>query len=102
MSDKRTLGQYLADIITEFSGSWLFVIIFCSVCVAWMLLNSLGIWKFDAYPFLCFNLAMTLISTLQGPVILMSQNRQNDNDNERIRDIISRLDKLQKDMDNLK
>lgn len=100
--DGRTLGQKLADIITEFSGSWSYVIIFSLVCITWILLNLLGIWTFDKTPFLLFNTILGLLAAIQGPLILLSQNRQNDNEKDNIKDIIDRLAKIQKNIDDIK
>jgi uncharacterized membrane protein len=100
--DNRTLGQKLADIITEFSGSWSFLIIFAIVCITWISFNLFGIWSFDRAPYLILNLVLNLIVAIQSPLILLSQTRQNDNDRAHIKDLINRLDKIQNDINKLK
>jgi len=82
----RTPGEYIADTVTNFVGSWGFFtanIIFLAI---WMVINSLAIFTFhfDPYPFIFLNLVVSWISVLEAPLIMMSQNRQDDRD--RLRD----------------
>ena len=78
--DERTCGQRLADRIAEFGGSWTFILIFLSLLLAWVALNSLILAKqgetFDPYPYILLNLFLSMIASLQAPIIMMSQNRQ--------------------------
>jgi uncharacterized membrane protein len=101
MIDNRTLGQKLADIITKFSGSWSFIIVFSIVCASWISLNLLSIFVFDKAPYLLLNLGLGLIAAIQGPLILLSQNRQNDHDRENIARIIEKLDNIQEKLNKL-
>ena len=80
-----TLGQRLADHVASFGGSWRFIIIFGVFIVIWMLLNILYLHEkgFDPYPFILLNLILSCIAAIQAPVIMMSQNRQEDKDRER-------------------
>lgn len=75
-----TFGDRLADRVAAVGGSWGFIASFGLVMVAWMLLNGpLAGWiggKWDAYPYILLNLALSTLAALQAPVILMSQNRQ--------------------------
>ena len=73
-----TPGQRLADKVAESAGSWKFIIIFVCILVLWIAINSVVlIWKpFDPYPFILLNLVLSCIAAIQGPVIMMSQNRQ--------------------------
>ena len=73
-----TLGQRMADEIADFGGSWQFIGIFGVVLVLWMLLNSIQfITKpFDPYPFIFLNLILSCLAAIQAPIIMMSQNRQ--------------------------
>lgn len=98
MADTRTRSQRWADKVTEFSGSWAFIGWFTVGCLVWIVANVLGA-KWDPYPFLFLNWILTVVSTFQNPLILLSQNRQNETDRERITDILSRLDKLQATLD---
>lgn len=80
-----TFGERLSDRIADFGGSWRFIIIFLSFMAAWMFINS---WYFinggfDPYPYILLNLMLSCIAALQAPVIMMSQNRQEDKDRER-------------------
>ncbi|MCU0353426.1 MAG: DUF1003 domain-containing protein [Cytophagales bacterium] len=77
-----TLGQRLADKIADFGGSWTFIILFFSVLVSWMLVNAwlLGSRAFDPFPFILLNLVLSCLAAVQAPIIMMSQNRQEDKD----------------------
>jgi len=97
--DKRTLAQRWADAVTEFSGSWTFIVSFALVCLLWVAINQAGLTSFDIYPFLFLNIILTVVSTFQSPLIMMSQNRQNDRDREHIQEILQRLERLQKTID---
>lgn len=101
-TDNRTTAQRWADNITEFSGSWAFIGWFVLVCVSWIIINATGIGVFDPYPFLFLNWLLTMVSTFQSPLILLSQNRQNEVDRERMKEILGKLEKLQQAVDNIK
>lgn len=77
-----TYGQHLADRIATFGGSWNFIIVFAVILFAWMFLNSyvLVVRPFDPYPFILLNLVLSTLAALQAPVIMMSQNRQEERD----------------------
>lgn len=81
--DARTRPQRWADAATSFSGSWAFISLFVVLCSGWVTLNVLSDRPPDPYPFLFLNWLMTVVSTLQSPLILLSQNRQNEMDRER-------------------
>lgn len=68
----------LADRVASFGGSWNFIIIFLTIVLIWIFLNSLQllIAPFDPYPFILLNLVLSCIAGLQAPFILMSQNAQ--------------------------
>jgi uncharacterized membrane protein len=72
-----TLGERLADRVANFGGSWRFILIFGSVLVVWILLNTALVvfGRFDPYPFILLNLVLSCIAAVQAPVIMMSQNR---------------------------
>ena len=82
--DTRRLGEKLSDQIARIGGSWTFVIVFLSVLVGWIALNSLIVSKagetFDPYPYILLNLLLSITAAIQGPVIMMSQNRQAEKD----------------------
>ena len=91
--DNRTKAQRWSDNIAEFCGSWPFVFWSFFGIFVWMYVN--GHWtKFDEYPYILLNLALTVISTMQSPIIMMSQNRQVERDREMVRDIHVKLDRL--------
>ena len=80
-----TFGQKLADKVAEFGGSWGFIIFFMSFLVVWILLNVFWLSNhgFDPFPFILLNLILSCIAAIQAPVIMMSQNRQEEKDRER-------------------
>jgi uncharacterized membrane protein len=77
-----TFGERLADRIAEFGGSWRFIVIFASVLFAWISLNTWVLMSkpFDPYPYILLNLVLSCLAAIQAPVIMMSQNRQEDRD----------------------
>jgi uncharacterized membrane protein len=80
IDEEETLGDRLADRVASFGGSWKFILLFGAIMAVWMLINSsLGL-RFDPYPFILLNLALSALAALQAPVIMMSQNRQDTKD----------------------
>lgn len=84
-SDKKyTLGQRAADAIAKFAGSWAFIFSFTGVLVLWMIVNVVMVSRaFDPYPFILLNLVLSCVAAIQAPLIMMSQNRQEDKDRRR-------------------
>lgn len=80
-----TFGQRLADKIASFGGSWKFIIIFGVFILIWIFSNIIFLLNkgFDPYPFILLNLILSCLAALQAPVIMMSQNRQEEKDRER-------------------
>jgi len=74
---KLTFGEQLSDRIAAFGGSWRFIILFGSVLLVWIVVNTVVLLSraFDPYPFILMNLILSTIAALQAPVIMMSQNR---------------------------
>jgi uncharacterized membrane protein len=79
---KLTFGERIADKVSEFGGSWRFIILFFVSMTGWIIVNSLLLLKdpFDPYPYILLNLVLSMLAAVQAPVILMSQNRQEDRD----------------------
>ncbi len=81
---KYTLGQRAADAIAKFAGSWAFIFSFTGGLVLWMVVNTvLAVRAFDPYPFILLNLVLSCIAAIQAPLIMMSQNRQEEKDRRR-------------------
>jgi uncharacterized membrane protein len=80
-----TFGQKIADKVATFGGSWTFIISFGVFIFLWIAINVFWLVNksFDPYPFILLNLILSCIAALQAPVIMMSQNRQEDKDRER-------------------
>lgn len=80
-----TVGQKITDKVARFGGSWKFIILFGVVLTLWIAFNAIAIghFRFDPYPFILMNLILSCIAALQAPVIMMSQNRQEEKDRMR-------------------
>jgi uncharacterized membrane protein len=84
-ASKITFGQRIADHVATFGGSWTFIISFGVFLVIWIAINAIILRQkaFDPYPFILLNLILSCIAAMQAPVIMMSQNRQEEKDRER-------------------
>lgn len=82
LQENYTFGKKLADQVAKVGGSWGFVISFIVFLVGWMIINVMQLfgWHFDPYPFILLNLALSCISAIQAPIIMMSQNRAGEKD----------------------
>lgn len=80
-----TAGQRIADKVASFGGSWRFIILFGVFIFIWICVNIFLLIErpFDPYPFILLNLILSCLAALQAPVIMMSQNRQEEKDRER-------------------
>src|SRR5438876_4785287 len=109
---RMTFADRAADRIAEFGGSWKFIILSIVLFGVWVAANTILLTRrpFDPYPFILLNLALNMITALQAPIIMMSQNRQAHKDRLRanldyqvnlknellLSDIIRRLDEIEK------
>lgn len=77
IEEKLSFGDRIADKIAEFGGSWKFIFSFLGFMTVWISANIVQLWyrPFDEYPFILLNLMLSTVAALQGPVIMMSQNR---------------------------
>ena len=83
-AEKYTLGQRAADAIAKFAGSWAFIFSFTGVLLLWMVVNTiLAADAFDPFPFILLNLVLSCVAAIQAPLIMMSQNRQEEMDRRR-------------------
>jgi uncharacterized membrane protein len=84
-SASLTLGQRVADKVADFGGSWTFIISFVVFLLVWIFINAFVFFNkgFDPYPFILLNLILSCVAALQAPVIMMSQNRQEEKDRSR-------------------
>jgi uncharacterized membrane protein len=78
-------GQRIADKVASFGGSWKFIIMFGVFIFIWISVNIFWLANkaFDPYPFILLNLILSCLAALQAPVIMMSQNRQEEKDRDR-------------------
>jgi len=78
-----TFGQRIADRVAAGMGSWPFIIIQSVILMIWIVLNvTAWVAKWDPYPFILLNLALSFQAAYAAPFIMMSQNRQQDIDRE--------------------
>jgi uncharacterized membrane protein len=77
VESRLTWSQRLADKVAEINGSWTFIVLLLIITMFWCLINaeSLSAPQFDPYPYQLYNLALAILVGLQGPLIVMSQNR---------------------------
>jgi uncharacterized membrane protein len=81
IEEQTTYGQSLADAVARFGGSWTFIIVFAFVLIVYSAVNVvLGNKAWDPYPFILLNLFLSMLASVQAPVIMMSQNRQDAKD----------------------
>ena len=85
LDDKLSIGQKVADKVATFGGSWGFIITFFSFMALWMVLNIVFLRNtgYDPYPFILLNLVLSCLAAIQAPIIMMSQNRQEQKDRQR-------------------
>jgi uncharacterized membrane protein len=79
---RLTLSDRAADLIAEFGGSWKFIGAAIGFLILWVLLNTWLLHNrgFDPFPYVLLNLVLGMITGLQAPIIMMSQNRQGEKD----------------------
>ena len=78
---KLTVGQKVADVVAASMGSWPFIIIQSVFLAIWIALNVTAyVQKWDPYPFILLNLALSFQAAYAAPFIMMAQNRQQDID----------------------
>lgn len=113
--EERTLtfADRAADAIAEFGGSWKFILVSLALFSIWVIANTVLLTRkpFDPFPFILLNLALNVITALQAPIIMMSQNRQSHKDRLRadldykvnlknelaLNEILQRLNVLERD-----
>ncbi len=81
IEEQTTFADRLADSVAHFGGSWTFIITFLVFIVVYSLINvALGRRAWDPYPFILLNLFLSMLAAVQAPIIMMSQNRQDQKD----------------------
>ncbi len=79
--ERLTFGDRASDKLAEVAGSWYFIIGFATFMLLWISLNIYFLsGPFDPYPFILLNLILSSVAAAQAPIIMMSQNRQEDKD----------------------
>jgi uncharacterized membrane protein len=81
IDEQETFGERIADHVASFGGSWTFIISFGIILVSYtMLSNVRGGKSWDPYPYILLNLFLSMLAAIEAPVIMMSQNRQDQKD----------------------
>lgn len=84
-NNAMTFSQKLADKVASFGGSWVFITSFFLFLLIWIVANGYFLTSraFDPFPFILLNLILSCIAAIQAPIIMMSQNRQEEKDRDR-------------------
>jgi uncharacterized membrane protein len=100
-ADQRTFGERVSDAVSEFGGSWKFIIVFSCMLIVWIIINSLPIFfAWDKYPYILLNLMLSFVAAFQAPFIMMSQNRAEAKQDEAYRQLFYEIKELvQKDIE---
>ena len=78
-------GQKTSDYVTKFVGSWGFVVFFFLFVLGWIGINIYALMgRFDPYPYILLNLALSCLAAIQAPLIMMKQNRESELDRARL------------------
>lgn len=91
--DDRTIGEAVADRVTEFGGSWKAVILGVVILVSWIGLNVTTILVFDG-SLILLNLFLSMIAAFQAPFIMMSQNRSEKKQDDAYRSLFKEIKML--------
>jgi CRP/FNR family transcriptional regulator, cyclic AMP receptor protein len=84
IEEKATWGEELADSVVRLGGSWSFIVVFALISSVYVWINvAMGRQAWDPYPFILLNLFLSLLAAIQAPLIMMSQNRQDQKDRVR-------------------
>jgi len=77
-----SFGDRVSDRLADFAGSWTFIIMFSCILIVWITMNTIVLMQrpFDPYPYILLNLFLSALAAIQAPVIIMSQNRQEERD----------------------
>ena len=78
---RATTADRAADSMAELSGSWKFIAVLMALIAVWVILNTYILARgFDPVPFEILALLLAVVSGIQVPIIMMSQNRQGEKD----------------------
>ncbi len=107
---KLTLGQKAADKLTTFCGSWAFIVTLSIFIFVWIYFNLTAYFHhWDPWPFIILNLTLSCLAAIQAPIILMSQNREEEKQKLKAeRDYLvdkkaeREVEDMQKDLDEIK
>ena len=72
---EEPIGARIADAVTNFIGSWRFLVIQTVIVVIWIGGNIALLFDFDPFPFILLNLAFSTQAAYAAPLILLASNR---------------------------
>jgi len=72
-----TRSERFAIRVASWNGSWAFIAVIVLLSGGWMAVNAINAVAFDPYPYVFFNLVLAILVVLQGPLLMMAQNREN-------------------------
>lgn len=75
----ETMGDRIADRLARMAGSWTFIAFFIASVIGWIAIQTISVLRgqtpFDEFPYQFFGFLMGVLASLQAPIIMMSQNR---------------------------
>lgn len=84
IQEQSSFADLMADKVATFVGSWRYINASIMLIVFWIAAN---LWllsqPFDPAPFIALNLVLSMVTAMQAPLIMMSQNRQDAKDRVR-------------------
>ena len=100
--EEMSFGQKVADSLANVMGSWPFIIIQTILILVWVTLNIVAYMQhWDPYPFILLNLLFSTQAAYAAPIIMMSQNRQNERDRVRAEADFETNEKAEKEIEDL-
>jgi CRP/FNR family cyclic AMP-dependent transcriptional regulator len=72
----RSLTDRFSERVARWNGSWGFVVFLVLLTLAWAAYHVASDGPFDPHPFVFFNLVLAVLVALQGPLLMMAQNRE--------------------------
>src|SRR5215217_1872781 len=65
LEERQTFGERRADRVAQLGGSWVFIIIFTGMLIAWVVVNTVVLARFggfDPYPYIFLNLILSMVA----------------------------------------
>lgn len=97
--EEPSVMEKFTDKFVAFMGSWKFVCIQALSMFTWIMLNFKwlsNIDRFDPYPFILLNLALSFQAAFATPFILMAANRSEQKDRRKAVDVYRSIENIEK------